>query len=79
MDHGLAFRQRARNDKARKSAARSNIHPIARLWHEIEKLKRIGDVSRPEMGNRRGGNQVCTALAFQEKRNEAVQALDCFT
>src|SRR5262249_8667730 len=69
----------AGNDQAGKSSSRAKIEPNPRVGGEVEKLQRIRDVSRPYPRNCGWCDEVGRALPSQQKLDETVQPLGCFT
>ncbi len=80
VDHGAGLvRERAGHDETGKAAARSEIDPDARIRRERNELKRVRDVSRPQMRDRGRRDEIGRALPLQQQRNEAIETLHCFT
>ena len=73
------IRQRAGDHQAGKPAAGAEIGPDPRLGRQSEKLQRIGDMARPELGSVDGAIRVDALLPVEQQIDEAVEPLRCFT
>jgi hypothetical protein len=74
-----AARQRASDDQAGKSAARTEVDPNPGVRGEVEKLERIGDVPHPQVRNRGRRDEIGGPLPSEQKRDEAIETLQRFT
>ncbi len=73
------FSQGAGEDKSGKTAARSQVHPSFRFRREIEELKGVCDVARPDGWDGGSRNQVSRLLPLQQQFHEAIEPRQCFT
>src|SRR5215467_12956961 len=78
MSTGTA-RQRAGNDQTGESAARTEVDPDAGFRGEVEKLEGIGNMPHPEVRNRGRRDEIGGPLPSEQKRDEAIEALQGFT
>src|SRR6516164_3771269 len=74
-----AARQRAGDHQAGKSAARAEVDPNAGFGGEVEKLEGIGNVPHPQVRDRGWCDEVGGPLPGEQKRDEAIEALQGFT
>ena len=65
--------------QAGEAAARSEVEPAPLVAGQREQLQRIRDMARPDIGQRRGGDEVLGGLPARELRYEQREALLCFT
>ena len=74
-----ATRERAGNHQDGKAPARTEVDPDAGFGGEVEKLERIGDVPHPQVRNRGWRDEIGGPLPSEQKRDEAIETLRCFT
>jgi hypothetical protein len=69
----------AGNRHSRKSTARPKVDPLPCVPCQRKKLKRVGDMPRPQMRYRRRSDEMSGLLPPQEQIDEALEAGECFT
>ncbi len=62
-----------RDDEPGKPGAAPKIDPVAEFRRMVEELQAVGDVPRPDVGERRRRDEIVRPLPFSEERDEALE------
>ena len=80
MDRGAGLAgQQASEDQTRKTATAAEIEPPAGVGEQGDKLRRIGDMAPPYLGQGRRRNQVFRWLSFAHQGDQRFETGKCFT
>jgi hypothetical protein len=80
LDEGDRSVDQARHDNSGKPGARAYIHPRSSSARFVtDELRRIDDVSFPDMLQRSGRDQVLPGVLFPQEAGVSLEPFECFT